>query len=78
MVNADDLNYEVFADAIPNSTIYGVKAGQLCAKDVKLTPDGSKYQAVIGDDKYNITCHILVNLMFIIVWRQWLWVLSLV
>lgn len=58
VVNADDPNAAAFIDAIPESLSYGIKTGQLTANNIKLSPSGSTYQAVIGGDSYDITCHI--------------------
>lgn len=58
VVNADDINAAAFTEAIPNSVTYGRRTGQLTAENVNLTPEGSTYTAAIGDDTYDITCHI--------------------
>ena len=58
VVNADDANAVAFTEAIPNSVTYGRQSGQLTAENVNLTPEGSTYRAAIGDDTYEITCHI--------------------
>lgn len=58
VVNADDPNAQRFIDQIARFTTYGLQKGDLRAKNVKLAADQSQYQAVIGDDKYNITIHI--------------------
>lgn len=58
VINADDPNAEVFASAIKNTVMYGVDNGDLRARNVQLTPKGSTYEAVVGDDTYDITCHL--------------------
>lgn len=58
VLNADDPNAELFANAITNPLAYGLDKGELQAKQVKLTPAGSQYAAVIGDDEYLINCHL--------------------
>lgn len=58
IVNADDPESCDFAENLPEQTSYGIVAGDLCATDVVLTAEGSRYTAVIGDDRYNIVCHI--------------------
>lgn len=58
VVNADDPSANKFVAAIQNPITYGIKGGDLRAKDVKLAPSGVSYQAVIGDEKYDIRCQI--------------------
>lgn len=58
VVNADDPNAKAFIDAVPESLSYGIQTGQLTAGNVQLTPEGSSYQATVGPDTYDITCHI--------------------
>lgn len=58
IANADDPSGELFAKAIKNPMLYGVKKGDLRALDVKLTPQGSTYTARVGNDDYRITCHL--------------------
>jgi len=58
IANADDPSGELFAAAVKNPVLYGVKKGDLRAENIKLTPSGSKYTAVIGEEKYQITCHL--------------------
>jgi UDP-N-acetylmuramoyl-L-alanyl-D-glutamate--2,6-diaminopimelate ligase len=43
IVNADDPNAEYFINATPKSITYGLKSGDLKAKDVAATSTGSKY-----------------------------------
>lgn len=58
IANADDPNGELFAQAVKNPVLYGVKKGDLRARNVDLSPSGSSYTATIGDDSYQITCHL--------------------
>ncbi len=58
IANADDPNGRYFAKAVANPILYGVKNGDLKAKDIELTQEGSTYTAVIGDEEYKITCHL--------------------
>ncbi|HSX33027.1 MAG TPA: UDP-N-acetylmuramoyl-L-alanyl-D-glutamate--2,6-diaminopimelate ligase [Candidatus Saccharimonadales bacterium] len=58
VANADDPNGSLFASATTHPLLYGVKHGDLRARDIKLTPSGSTYTATIGDDTYHITCHL--------------------
>ncbi len=45
IVNADDPSWRYFADIMPNAVTYGVEHGALRAKNVKLTPSGSDFDA---------------------------------
>ncbi|MBP7807311.1 UDP-N-acetylmuramoyl-L-alanyl-D-glutamate--2,6-diaminopimelate ligase [Candidatus Saccharibacteria bacterium] len=58
VINADDPNAEVFASAIKNTVMYGVDTGDLRACNVQLTPKGSTYEAAVGGETYDITCHL--------------------
>lgn len=58
VVNAEDPSAELFAGAVKTPITYGVEQGELQAKQVRLTPAGSQYAAVIGDDEYLINCHL--------------------
>lgn len=58
IANADDPSGKLFAAAIKNPVLYGIDKGDLTAKNIKSTPSGSTYQAVIGDEEYSITCHL--------------------
>ncbi|CAN5413321.1 UDP-N-acetylmuramoyl-L-alanyl-D-glutamate--2,6-diaminopimelate ligase [soil metagenome] len=58
IANADDPSGALFAAAVKNPVLYGTKQGDLLAKDIKLTPSGSRYTAVVGADSYQITCHL--------------------
>jgi UDP-N-acetylmuramoyl-L-alanyl-D-glutamate--2,6-diaminopimelate ligase len=54
VVNADDPNAGRFVDNISRSVTYGINAGELRANDVFLASDHSTFQAVMGDECYNI------------------------
>jgi UDP-N-acetylmuramoyl-L-alanyl-D-glutamate--2,6-diaminopimelate ligase len=58
IANADDPNGTLFASAVKNPITYGVKKGDLQASKIELSPSGSKYEATIGDDTYQIECHL--------------------
>lgn len=58
VVNADDPSAPKFMAAIKNNLTYGIKAGDLLAKNIELSPNGISYEAVIGKDKYQIKCNI--------------------
>lgn len=58
VVNADDPNADRFMAAIKNNLSYGIKNGDLQAKKIELSPAGIKYEAVTGDEKYEIKCRI--------------------
>ncbi len=58
VINAEDPSAELFAKAVAHPVLYGLKSGDLQAKDMKLTPSGSTYTAVVGDESYAITCNL--------------------
>lgn len=58
IANADDPSGKLFAAAVKNPILYGVKKGDFRARDVKLTPAGSEYTVKIGKDEYHIVCHL--------------------
>jgi UDP-N-acetylmuramoyl-L-alanyl-D-glutamate--2,6-diaminopimelate ligase len=58
VVNADDPHAEDFAKAIKRSISFGIDKGELQAKNVKLRPSGSSYLVEIGDEEYDIQCHL--------------------
>ncbi len=58
IVNADDSNAKYFLKPVKNALTYGVDSGELRASSVKLKPTGSEFIATIGDQSYNIKCHI--------------------
>ncbi len=58
IANADDPSGKLFAAAIKNPILYGIKDGNLKASKVVSTPAGNKYTATIDGDSYDITCHL--------------------
>lgn len=58
IANADDPNGEYFAKTTPHPMLFGLKSGDVRAENVKLTPTGSDFLAIAGDDKYEIHCNI--------------------
>lgn len=58
IVNADDPSADKFTKSTPRSISYGIKNGELRAKDIKFAADHSTYTANIGSEKYNIRINI--------------------
>ncbi len=58
IANADDPSGELFAAAVKNPVLYGTKKGDLLAKNINLSPSGSMYTAVVGQESYQISCHL--------------------
>lgn len=58
VANADDPSGELFAKAVKNPVLYGVKKGDLRAKKIELLPSGVRYQVQIGNDIYDIKCNL--------------------
>ena len=58
VVNADDPSAKQFVEATPLSVSYGITAGDLKARNVKLESDGCRYDVTIGGDAYAIHCNI--------------------
>lgn len=54
VINADDPSAEYFKSDIKNAVMYGVKSGDVRAKNIKLKPSGVEYDVTVGDDKYHI------------------------
>lgn len=54
VINADDPNAEYFKQDIKNALMYGVKSGDVRAKNIKLEPSGVEYDVTLGEDKYHI------------------------
>lgn len=54
VANADDANCEGFVKNVANHTTYGIASGELQAKDVQLTSEGSSYKVVVDDSTYSI------------------------
>jgi len=58
IANIEDPNGENFAKVTPHPVLYGVGKGDVQAQDVQLTPTGSTFRVVAGDDSYDIRCNI--------------------
>lgn len=67
IINADDGVAEYFSSDIAIPITYGLKTGDIRAKDVKLTPSGSQYNVSVPDvltgneqtyTEYKINCHL--------------------
>ncbi|HVC36739.1 MAG TPA: UDP-N-acetylmuramoyl-L-alanyl-D-glutamate--2,6-diaminopimelate ligase [Candidatus Dormibacteraeota bacterium] len=58
IVNAEDLQSELFAGSTPNHLSYGLQKGDVRAENIKLSPKGSHFRAVATDNTYDIDCHI--------------------
>lgn len=55
IANGDDPNGELFARTAPHPVLYGMQSGDVYAKNVKLTSDGSTFTAVAEDETYDVT-----------------------
>ena len=58
IINAEDSSAELFAKDIAHPITYGIKDGDLQAKNIKLTPGGSRYTAIYEGRELRIECHI--------------------
>lgn len=58
VTNTDDPSGEIFAQAIKNPVRYGLKTGELQAKQVELSPTSSSFRATVGSDSYDITAQL--------------------
>jgi len=58
VINADDPSAGKFIAAVKQPLTYGIKKGDIKAKDVKLQAGGISYKAVFGNDTYEIKCHL--------------------
>ena len=54
VINADDPNAKYFVGDIKNAVTYGVKSGDIQAKNIKLSPSGVRYDAVVDGEEYHI------------------------
>lgn len=54
IVNTDDPSAEAFINSVKNTTTYGINSGELHAKSVKLSSDGSQYKLQVANDSYSI------------------------
>jgi UDP-N-acetylmuramoyl-L-alanyl-D-glutamate--2,6-diaminopimelate ligase len=61
IVNADDESADYFKKAVPNSTTYGIKNGDLLAKDIHATSTGNSFTVESASDK-NLKLNITTNL----------------
>jgi UDP-N-acetylmuramoyl-L-alanyl-D-glutamate--2,6-diaminopimelate ligase len=59
IINAEDPSAKIFAKAVPNAVMYGVKEGDIRAEGIKPSSTGSKYTVQAPDgQKLNITTHL--------------------
>lgn len=58
VANIEDPNFAAFLRYVDNKTTYGLKKGDIQAKNVDLRADGSSYTAIVGDDSYDINVKI--------------------
>ncbi len=58
VINADDPSAEFFASDINNPITYGLKSGDIKAKNVQLKPAGIEYDIEVSDAKYHISSHL--------------------
>jgi UDP-N-acetylmuramoyl-L-alanyl-D-glutamate--2,6-diaminopimelate ligase len=58
VINADDAQASEIIVAFKKPLTYGIKDGDLQAKNIKLAASGVKYKAVAGGDEYDINCRL--------------------
>lgn len=58
VINADDESVNLFIHDIANPVTYGIKHGQIRAKNIKMTPAGSSYRAEFNGNSYTVNCKI--------------------
>jgi UDP-N-acetylmuramoyl-L-alanyl-D-glutamate--2,6-diaminopimelate ligase len=58
IINADDPNAENFASAVKHPMLYGMKKGDLKAKNVKLNSNGVAYDTIVDGKTYHIKCNL--------------------
>jgi UDP-N-acetylmuramoyl-L-alanyl-D-glutamate--2,6-diaminopimelate ligase len=58
IVNAEDPSAALFAGDVSDPLLYGVKKGDLRAREVKMSPAGSSYTAEYDGQEYRIKCRI--------------------
>jgi UDP-N-acetylmuramoyl-L-alanyl-D-glutamate--2,6-diaminopimelate ligase len=65
IINADDPTSSLFAGDVAKPVLYGLEGAEnederadITAKNVELTSDFVRYQAVTDDEMYDITCHV--------------------
>jgi len=61
IINAEDPSATLFKRDVKNPIMYGVKKGELQARDVQLTPEGSTYTAFYKGRELKIECFIPGN-----------------
>jgi UDP-N-acetylmuramoyl-L-alanyl-D-glutamate--2,6-diaminopimelate ligase len=57
VVNAEDPSADIFTSVIKHPLTYGIKKGDIRAKDVVMRSDGISYQTEIDGKTYHISCH---------------------
>jgi UDP-N-acetylmuramoyl-L-alanyl-D-glutamate--2,6-diaminopimelate ligase len=55
IINGDDPNADVFAQAVSHPVLYGTEGAQLQATNIELKPTGVEYDAIHGENTYHIT-----------------------
>ena len=58
VINADDPSAVYFSSAITNPITYGLKSGDVVAREVELSANGVKYEVEVGGETHRIDCHI--------------------
>jgi UDP-N-acetylmuramoyl-L-alanyl-D-glutamate--2,6-diaminopimelate ligase len=58
IANADDRNGASFVAETQNSTLYGIRAGEVRAIHIKMSASGVRYDAKASDQTYRITTHL--------------------
>ena len=58
VINADDDSAKYFSDAVAHPLTYGVKEGDIKAKNIKLSADGVSYIASLKGVDYKIKCNL--------------------
>ncbi len=58
VINADDKTADRFISAIKNSKTYGIRSGDLQAKNIELSAAGVAYKATTDEETYDIRCRI--------------------
>ncbi|HSW78803.1 MAG TPA: UDP-N-acetylmuramoyl-L-alanyl-D-glutamate--2,6-diaminopimelate ligase [Candidatus Babeliales bacterium] len=58
VINADDKTANKFISAIKNSKTYGIRSGDLQAKNIELSAAGVAYKATTDEETYDIRCRI--------------------
>jgi UDP-N-acetylmuramoyl-L-alanyl-D-glutamate--2,6-diaminopimelate ligase len=58
IINAEDPAAELFAATVPHPVTYGLEKGDMRAKDVVATPDGSKFTARYDERELHLEVHL--------------------